>query len=163
MMYFASSTYHMFNLSERKTRLMRRFDHISIYLFIAGSFTPFTLLIMQGAMKWILISVVWGIAVFGILFKLLWLHAPRWVSVAIYLGMGWLGLIILPYTIMELPAAAAWWVAAGGIAYTIGAIIYGLQRPNLIPGFGFHEIWHIFVMAGSFCHYWAVYQFLPSA
>lgn len=162
MMYFTSSIYHMFTLSEKRTRLMRRLDHISIYLFIAGSFTPFTLLVLDGALKWILISVVWGIAVFGVLFKLLWLHAPRWASVAIYLGMGWLGLIILPYTIIELPAAAAWWVAGGGIAYTVGAVIYGMEKPNPLPGFGFHEIWHIFVMTGSFCHFWAVYRFLPS-
>lgn len=163
MMYFASSIYHFFTLSENKTKLLRKFDHIAIYLFIAGSFTPFTVLLMEGTFKWVMISVVWGIALGGIILKLVWLHAPRWLSVVFYLGMGWLGLVIIPYTFVQIQAAA-WWVIAGGLSYTIGAVIYGLQKPNFVPGwFGFHEIWHIFVMGGSFCHFWAVYNFLPSA
>lgn len=162
LMYSASTVYHMFSLSERGTNILRKIDHIMIYLFIAGSFTPFTLLLMDGALKWTVISVIWGIAFLGIMFKLLWLHAPRWVSLAFYLGMGWLGLIVLPYTIMELPAPAAWWVVAGGLSYTIGAVVYGIQKPNPSPDwFGFHEIWHLFVMGGSFCHFWAIFNYLP--
>jgi len=163
MMYFASSIYHFFTLSNEKTRLLRKFDHIAIYLFIAGSFTPFTLLLMDGTFKWVMISVVWGIALGGIILKLVWLQAPRWLSVVFYLGMGWLGLVIIPNTFVQIQAAA-WWVVAGGLSYTVGAVIYGMQKPNIIPGwFGFHELWHIFVMGGSFCHFWAVYNFLPSA
>jgi hemolysin III len=164
LMYSASTVYHMFNLSESGTKLLRKVDHIMIYLFIAGSFTPFTLLLMEGPFKWTMISIIWGIAIIGVVFKLLWLHAPKWVSLTFYLGMGWLGLIILPYAIMELPSTAAWWVIAGGLSYTFGAVIYGLQKPNPIPEwFGFHEIWHLFVMGGSFCHFWAIYRFLPTA
>lgn len=163
MMYCASTVYHLFKLSERGTNLLRKADHIMIYLFIAGSFTPFVLLLMNGALKWTTISVIWGIALLGVIFKLVWLNAPRWVSVTFYLGMGWLGLVVLPYTIAELPGPAAWWVIGGGLFYTVGAVVYGLQKPNPFPNwFGFHEIWHIFVMGGSFCHFWSVYHFLPA-
>jgi len=160
LMYSASTIYHMFNLSEKGTIILRKIDHSMIFLFIAGSFTPFTLLLMEGNLKWIMISVVWGIALVGIILKLLWMHAPRWVSLTIYLGMGWLGLIIIPYTFMELPAAA-WWIVVGGLSYTLGAVVYGIQKPNPVPEwFGFHEIWHLFVMGGSFCHFWSVYKYL---
>ena len=160
LMYSASTIYHLFHLSEKGTIILRKIDHSMIFLFIAGSFTPFTLLLMEGRFKWLMISVVWGIALVGIILKLLWMHAPRWVSLSFYLGMGWLGLIIIPYTFMELPAAA-WWIVAGGLSYTLGAVVYGLQKPNPVPEwFGFHEIWHLFVMAGSFCHFWSVYRYL---
>ncbi len=161
LMYFASSLYHLLDLNEKGTAILRKFDHIMIYLFIAGTFTPFAYLMMEGNLMLILI---WCVAGFGVLFKLFWLNAPRWVSVALYLGMGWLGVLIVPSLVQALSVTALWWVVTGGVAYTLGAVVYGMQKPNPVPNwFGFHEIWHIFVMAGSFCHFWAIYRFLPTA
>ncbi len=162
LMYTASTVYHMFTVSESITKILRTFDHVMIYFFIAGTFTPFTLLLIDGQAKWLFFSLIWGIAVVGTLFKLFWLHAPVWLSLALYLGMGWLGLLVLPYAFGSLSASAVSWIVAGGICYTLGAVVYGLRRPNPVPGwFGFHEIWHLFVMAGSFCHFWVIYFYLP--
>jgi hemolysin III len=161
LMYTASTVYHMFSVSDSATRLLRKFDHIMIYYFIAGTFTPFILLLAEGDTRWLLFSLIWGIALLGTFFKLFWLNAPAWLSIGLYLGMGWLGLLVLPYAFSALPASAGSWIIAGGLCYTLGAVIYGLRRPNPVPDwFGFHEIWHLFVMGGSFCHFWVVYRYL---
>ncbi len=162
LMYTASTAYHMFSVSEGATRILRTFDHVMIYFFIAGTFTPFMLLLIEGTTKWLFFALIWGIAVIGTFFKLFWLHAPKWLSLALYLGMGWLGLLVLPHAFGNLPSSAVSWIVAGGICYTLGAVVYGLRRPNPVPKwFGFHEIWHLFVMAGSFCHFWVIYIYLP--
>ncbi len=163
LMYTASTLYHMISISDAITLALRKFDHIMIYLFIAGTFTPFTLLIIDDpVIQWTFFGLIWGIAITGTFFKLFWLHAPNWLSLTMYLGMGWLGLLVLPYTFSSLSAAAGGWIIAGGLFYTIGAVVYGSKRPNPWPGtFGFHEIWHLFVMAGSFSHFWVIYRYLP--
>lgn len=162
LMYLASTLYHMFDGSEQLTKALRKFDHVMIYFFIAGTFTPFTLLLIDGSLSWIFLGTIWGIAFAGMFFKLFWLHAPAWLSIALYLGMGWLGLLVLPYAFTSLSAAAGNWIIAGGLSYTIGAVVYGLKRPDPYPGvFGFHEIWHLFVMGGTFSHFWVVYYYLP--
>lgn len=162
LMYLASALYHMFGISARTVRLLRTFDHVMIYYFIAGTFTPFTLLLIEDTTRWVLFSVIWGIALLGTFFKIFWLSAPAWFSIALYLGMGWLGVLILPYAFQSLPYDAAFWIVAGGIFYTIGAVIYGIKKPNPLPPWvGFHEIWHVFVMAGSFSHFWVIYRYLP--
>ncbi|AXI99611.1 hemolysin III [Cyclonatronum proteinivorum] len=162
LMYLASTLYHMFDASEQITKALRKFDHVMIYFFIAGTFTPFTMLLIEGSLRWIFLGVIWGIAFAGMVFKLFWLHAPAWLSIALYLGMGWLGLLVLPYAFTNLSAAAGNWIIAGGLSYTIGAVVYGLKRPDPWPGtFGFHEIWHLFVMGGTFAHFWVVYRYLP--
>ncbi|MCH8567182.1 MAG: hemolysin III family protein [Balneolales bacterium] len=162
LMYMSSAVYHMIKGSDELARILRKVDHIMIFLFIAGTFTPFTLLVVEAPAKWTFFGLIWGIAIAGVFFKVFWLHAPAWLSIALYLGMGWLGLLILPYAFASMPATAANWIIAGGVSYTIGAVIYGLKKPNPIPDwFGFHEIWHLFVMGGTFCHFWAIYNYLP--
>jgi len=161
LMYTASTVYHMISGPDSVNLLLRKFDHIMIYFFIAGTFTPFTLLLIEGSASWIFFTLIWSIALLGTLFKLFWLHAPGWLSLALYLGMGWLGLLILPYAFGSLSAAAGVWIITGGLSYTLGAVIYALRQPNPVPGwFGFHEIWHLFVMAGSFSHFWVIYRYL---
>jgi hemolysin III len=104
---------------------------------------------------------IWGLGVCGILLKLFWTEAPRWLSVALYLGMGWVGVIAAPALFLAVPTGGIAWVLGGGLLYTAGALIYGLKRPNLVPGvFGFHELWHLFVVAGSACHFWAVLHYV---
>src|SRR5215211_3998276 len=145
-LYAASALYHLLPLSPLGVARLRRVDHISIFLLIAGTYTPFCLLALDGGWRMGLLSLIWGLALCGIVLKLLWMDTPRWLSVALYRAV---------------PAGGMAWVLAGALVYSAGALIYGLKRPNPIPGMlGFHELWHLFVMAGSACHFWAVLGYI---
>ena len=160
-LYTASTLYHLLPLSAANIARLRRVDHMSIFVLIAGTYTPFCLLALDGAWRVGLLGLIWSLALCGILFKLLWMDAPRWVSVALYLGMGWVAVIAIPALFRAVPLGGMVWVLTGGLVYSAGALIYGLKRPNLVPGvFGFHELWHLFVMAGSACHFWAVLRYI---
>src|SRR5215210_9441659 len=156
-LYAASALYHLLPLSPAGVARLRRLDHMTIFVLIAGTYTPFCLLALDGGWRWGLLGLVWGLALCGVLLKALWMGAPRWLSVALYLGMGWVALIAAPALIRAVPPEGMTWVLAGGLVYSAGALVYGLKRPNPISGvFGFHEVWHLFVIAGSACHFWAV-------
>ena len=160
-LYSASALYHLLPLSPRGVARLRRVDHMSIFLLIAGTYTPFCLLALDGGWRVGLLGLVWGLALCGIVLKLLWMDAPRWLSVALYLGMGWVALVAAPALFRAVPAGGMAWVLGGALVYSVGALIYGLKRPNPKPGvFGFHELWHLFVMAGSACHFWAVLGYI---
>ncbi len=160
-LYSASALYHLLPLSPLGVARLRRVDHMSIFLLIAGTYTPFCLLALDGGWQVALLCLIWGLALGGILLKLLWMEAPRWLSVALYLGMGWVALVAAPALFRAVPAGGMAWVLAGALVYSAGALIYGLKRPNPVPGvFGFHELWHLFVMAGSACHFWAVLGYI---
>lgn len=161
LLYSASSLYHLLPLSARGTLVLRRLDHMMIYVLIAGSYTPFCLIALRGVWGWSLFGGVWGLAAAGIVLKAVWMHAPRWLSTTFYLGMGWLVVVAVVPLVRSVPAGGLVWLAAGGLFYTVGAVFYATKWPRLAPGvFGFHEVWHLFVMAGSFSHFWAVYRFL---
>lgn len=161
LLYSASSLYHLLPLSARGNQMLRRVDHMMIYVLIAGTYTPFCLIPLRGAWGWTLLGIVWGLAIAGIILKAVWLHAPRWLSTGFYLGMGWLVVIAIFPLVRTLPPGALTWMAAGGLFYTVGAVIYALKWPTIIPRLlGFHEIWHLFVMGGSFSHYWAVVRYV---
>lgn len=163
LLYLFSALYHLCNVGERATRVLRKFDHIMIFILIAGTYTPICLGPLRGGWGWSIFGVVWGLAILGTIITAIWIKAPRWLTTGIYLAMGW-AVIIATYplimTFIEADMfASLGWLLAGGLFYTIGAIIYGTKKPNLnIPGFGFHEIFHIFVMLGSFCHFWFIFQ-----
>jgi hemolysin III len=160
-LYTASALYHLLPLSPVGVARLRRVDHMSIFVFIAGTYTPFCLLALDGGWRAGLLVLVWGLALCGVLLKLLWMDAPRWLSVALYLGMGWVAVVAAPALLRSLPTAGIAWVLTGGLVYSAGALVYGFKRPNLIPGsFGFHELWHLFVVAGSACHFWAVLRYV---
>jgi hemolysin III len=160
-LYFASALYHLLSLSPSGVARLRRVDHMMIFVLIAGTYTPFCLLALDGGWRVGLLSGIWGLALCGILLKLLWMDAPRWLSVALYLGMGWLAVIAAPALFEAVPPGGMAWVLGGGLLYSVGAIVYGLRRPNPIAGvFGFHEVWHLFVLVGSACHFWAVLRYL---
>jgi hemolysin III len=160
-LYTASALYHLLPLSPTGVANLRRVDHMSIFVLIAGTYTPFCLLALDGAWRVGLLGLIWGLALCGILLKLLWMDAPRWLSVALYLGMGWVAVVAAPALFRAVPIGGMAWVLAGALVYSAGALIYGLRRPNLVPGvFGFHELWHLFVIAGSACHFWAVLGFI---
>jgi hemolysin III len=160
-LYTASALYHLLPLSPAGVARLRRMDHMSIFLLIAGTCTPFCLLALDGGWRVGLLAIVWALALCGILLKLFWMDTSRWFSVALYLGMGWVALVAAPALFRAVPAGGMAWVLAGALVYSVGALIYGLKRPNPIPGvLGFHELWHLFVIAGSACHFWAVLGYI---
>lgn len=162
LLYTASSLYHALPVKEKTLELLRKLDHSMIYILIAGTYTPICLLVLEGGWKWGLFATIWTLAAIGIVKKFLWMNAPRWLSTFFYLAMGWLAVLLFPTLMDKLPPGFLIWIAAGGIAYSTGALVYGFKRPNPIPyWFGHHEIWHLFVLAGTFSHFWAIYQYLP--
>ena len=165
LLYLFSTLYHLLNLGEKGTNVFRKFDHMMIYVLIAATYTPICLGPLRGPWGWSIFGVVWGLAVLGIILTAVWIKAPRWLTTSIYVGMGWL-VVIMAYpllkTFQELNALPSLlWLLAGGIFYTIGGIIYGLKKaPFTTKHFGFHEIFHIFVMLGSFCQFWFIFHYL---
>jgi hemolysin III len=154
LLYSASSLYHLLPLSDRPLRAFRTLDHIAIYFLIAGTYTPIALVTLHSALGWALLAAVWLIAVAGIPFKLFFLDAPVWISTATYLAMGYLALVAVVPLARAVSITGLLWLIAGGLAYTIGAVIYSRQRPDPFPGrFGHHEIWHLLVLTGSACHF----------
>ncbi|MFO7752766.1 MAG: hemolysin III family protein [Desulfobacteraceae bacterium] len=161
LMYTSSSLYHGLKVSPSLLTIFRRIDHVMIYLLIAGSYTPFCLVPMRGAWGWSLFGVIWGLAAAGSVIKISGVNVPRWVSTLLYLLMGWLCITAVYPLATHLQPGGLAWLVSGGLFYSVGAVIYSVKKPNLVPGiFGFHEIWHLFVMAGSFCHFWAVFKYV---
>ena len=154
LLYGASALYHLLPLSERPLRVFRTLDHIAIYFLIAGTYTPIALLTLNSPLGWTLLALVWLIAMAGIPFKLFFLDAPVWLSTGTYLVMGYLALVALVPLARAVSIGGLLWLLAGGMAYTIGAVIYSRRRPDPFPGrFGHHEIWHLLVLLGSACHF----------
>lgn len=161
LLYTASTLYHWLPLSHKGIRRLKRIDHIMIFVLIAASYTPICLIGMRESWGWPLFITAWSIAFLGIFIKIFWLNAPRWFSTALYLAMGWLVVVAFYPFYLSVPGGAVLWVAIGGLFYTIGGIIYGIKKPDPIPSiFGFHEIFHIFVMLGSGAHFVAMYAYL---
>ncbi len=156
LLYGASATYHSVNASGRILKIFRKIDHMMISVLIAGTYTPVCLVTLKGAQGYTLLAVVWGIALTGILIKAFWITCPKWFSSLLYIGMGWACLSVIGRLWTLLPHAAFFWLLTGGILYTVGGVIYALKLPLFNAKhkyFGSHEIFHLFVMAGSFCHF----------
>jgi hemolysin III len=161
LLYTASTLYHWLPLDERGIRILRRVDHAMIFVYIAATYTPICLITLRGPWGWSILAVVWTIALAGILLKAFWITAPRWLSTAIYLGMGWIALVGIYPLVRSLPLAGLAWLVSGGLVYSLGAVIYALKRPDPFPGYlGFHEIFHFFVIGGSACHFILMYRFV---
>ena len=163
LLYAASTTYHTFDLSEKINTLLKKIDHMMIFILIAGSYTPICLLVLKGRTGITLLSLVWGIAIAGILIKAFWVFCPKWVSSILYIGMGWTCVLAFTQILNSMSAAAFGWLLAGGIIYTIGGVIYALKLPifnSRHKNFGSHEIFHLFVMGGSACHFVVMYAYL---
>jgi hemolysin III len=154
LLYAASTLYHGLPLPRHRLRKLRALDHIAIYFLIAGTYTPVALVTLRGVSGWLLLGAAWAIALAGIPFKLWWLDAPVWLSTATYLGMGYMALLAAAPLARAVSIGGLAWLVAGGLAYTVGAVIFTRQRPDPFPGrFGHHEIWHLLVLAGSGCHF----------
>jgi hemolysin III len=160
-LYSASALYHLLPVSPAATARLRRLDHMMIFILIAGTYTPVCVLALEGGWRAGLLGLIWTLALCGVALKLLWMEAPRWLSVGVYLAMGWLAVIAASAIFRAIPYGGIAWILGGGLVYSAGALIYALKRPNLVPGvFGFHELWHLFVLAGSACHFWAMLRYI---
>lgn len=153
LLYLASASYHSFRVGERGLLWLRKLDHSAIFLLIAGSYTPIAYFGLPEHWRVPVLTGVWSVALLGMALKLLTMRLPRWVSTLLYVGLGWMAAGFLPQLWHHLPHAAIVWLCVGGVAYSLGAVVYGTKRWNPRPGvFGFHEIWHLFVLAGSAAH-----------
>jgi hemolysin III len=153
-LYSASTLYHALRVAPRVQYWLQRLDHSAIFLLIAGSYTPVCLVILRGAMGWALLGAVWALGLLGILISLLWRTAPDWLRVVLYVLMGWLVVAVSGPLRQNLPPAAINWLVAGGLVYSVGTLIFALDKPHLCPQkFSAHDLWHLFVMAGSACHF----------
>lgn len=161
LLYGASASYHSFNISEKANMILKKIDHLSIFLLIAGTYTPVCMIALAPPQGYWLLAAVWGIALLGIIFKLFYVTCPKWVSSVMYTAMGWVCLFCFPQLLHSLSTGAFLWLLAGGIFYSIGAVFYAVKPKWLDhPGFGNHEVFHCFVLAGSVCHFIVVCGFL---
>ncbi len=159
LLYSASATYHYLSLDEQKTKIMRKLDHSMIFVLIAGTYTPISLNYF-GKPNGIYFAIfMWCFALFGICLKLSPLNISRFISTALYIFMGWMILFDIP-GFLSMPKGAIWLIFLGGIAYSVGAVMYGLKKPNLSKSLGFHELFHLFVILGSALHFFAIYCFI---
>ncbi|MGL5436545.1 MAG: PAQR family membrane homeostasis protein TrhA [Lachnospiraceae bacterium] len=163
LLYAASTIYHTLDISPKVNQILRKVDHMMIFILIAGTYTPVCMLVLGDQTGWSLLALVWGIAIVGIIINGLWITCPKWFSSLIYIAMGWVCVLAFGKIVDALPASAFGWLLAGGIIYTAGGIIYALKLPifnGRFKNFGSHEIFHLFVMGGSFCHYIMMYAFI---
>lgn len=163
LLYGASTLYHSVNLTGRSLRIFRKLDHMMIFVLIAGSYTPVCLIVLGGQLGYTLLAIVWSIALVGMIIKAFWITCPKWFSSVIYIVMGWVCVLVFGQLFNTLPAAAFGWLLAGGIIYTVGGIIYALKLPifnSKHKEFGSHEVFHLFVMGGSICHFIFMYLYV---
>lgn len=163
LLYGASTVYHTLNISENINRILRKVDHMMIFILIAGSYTPVCVIPLRDSVGYPLLALVWGTAVTGMLIKAFWITCPKWFSSLIYIAMGWVCVLVFGRLLDTLPTAAFLWLLAGGLIYTAGGVIYALKLPIFNARhkyFGSHEIFHLFVMGGSICHFIFMYVYV---
>ncbi len=156
LLYGASTLYHSVNLTGSRLRIFKKIDHMMIFVLIAGSYTPVCLIILGGHIGYTMLAVVWSIAAAGMLIKAFWVTCPKWFSSLIYIAMGWVCVFVFGHLWNTLPTSGFLWLLAGGIIYTIGGVIYALKLPifnSCHKSFGSHEVFHLFCIAGSACHF----------
>jgi len=157
LLYTLSTLYHSIK-QERAKQVFKILDHSSIFLLIAGTYTPFTLLVLRGAWGWSIFGVVWGLAVTGIIIESIFINKLKFLTLILYLSMGWVVIVALKPLIRSMPKVALYWLIAGGLSYTFGVIFYVMKKIKYT-----HGIWHLFVLGGTVCHFFAVYYYvIPS-
>jgi len=157
-MFLASGMYHAQKQEENAVNIWRKLDHVAIFIMIAGTYTPMSYAYLEGAWFWSIICVQWACVLAGLFFKVFYLRAPRIISPSLYLLMGWMAVIPMNILWHNMSSLSFWLLIGGGVAYSIGAVMYALKKPNPVPGvFGFHEIFHMFILLGAVLHYFMVY------
>jgi hemolysin III len=160
-LYVSSASYHLVPWPGRWHGIAKRLDHAMIFALIAGTYTPFCLIVLDNAWGITMLALVWTFAGAGMLLKIVWPYAPRWLSVGLYLGLGWIGIVPITEVVSRMDIAPLTLLLVGGALYTIGAVVYGLRRPDPFPRvFGFHEVFHVFVIAGSAVHFSVIAAFV---
>lgn len=160
-LYTASTVYHWVPTSDKVSAILRRVDHSMIYILIAGTYTPVCLIALKGTLGWTLFGIVWGLAALGIIMKLVWFNAPRWLYTAFYLILGWMAIFFIVPLYKSLPLQGFVWLIVGGLSYSLGSVIYATKSKKIqISVFGFHEIFHLFVLGGSLAHYLMIEKFI---
>ena len=158
LLYTASAVYHMLDISDRVNLILRKVDHMMIFVLIAGTYTPICITALRGGIGWTLLAVIWTAGILGMVLKGVRMNAPRWLSTSIYAVMGWMIVLAIFPLAKTIPLQGTLLLITGGLFYTIGAVVYGLKWPKInFKYFGFHEIFHIFVLAGSLCHFFMMY------
>lgn len=164
LMFAASAVYHLLRTRPRVDRALRKLDHAAIYLLIAGTYTPICLHYFRGFWQWGMLTIIWTMAVVGVSVKVFVIKAPRRVTAGLYVLMGWFSIIAVKEIVSTMPAAAIVWLVLGGVFFTVGAGVYVAKKPNVYPGvFGFHELWHVFVILGCACHFIVIAAFVAAA
>ena len=166
LLYAASTLYHSVDSTAKVNRRLKKLDHMMIFVLIAGSYTPVCLIVLGGKLGYTLLALVWGIAAVGMIVKACWITCPKWFSSVIYIAMGWVCVLVFGPLLKTLSTPAFLWLLAGGIIYTVGGVIYALKLPIFNAKhkfFGSHEVFHLFVMGGSFCHYMMMYGYVAAA
>jgi hemolysin III len=162
-MFSASSIYHSVNTSPPALLRLRKFDHSAIYLLIAGTYTPICLFFFTGFWRLPFLGIIWLFGLVGVIVKLFVIKAPRWVTAGIYLVMGWLSIFAVSEMIHTMTVGALIWLLAGGLCFTVGAVIYITKKLDFVPNvFGFHEVWHIFVSLGCLCHFVLIAHYIAA-
>ena len=163
MMFASSAVYHMVDLGPDVSAWLRKIDHSAIYVLIAGTYTPICVHFFSGFWSSGLLVIIWIMALAGVIVKLFVIKEPRWMRAGVYLVMGWLGILGIPEILRTMPVGAIAWLVLGGVLFTIGAVIYVVKQPDPWPGvFGFHEIWHIFVIFACLAHYILIAAFVAA-
>ncbi len=163
LLYGASATYHAVNLAGRALRFFRKIDHMMIYVLIAGSYTPICLVLLEGDLGLKLLMLIWSIAIAGMLLNMLWISCPKWLSSILYIAMGWVCVFVFRPLLETLPPMGFFWLLLGGVIYTVGGVIYALKLRVFNEkhmAFGSHELFHLFVMGGSICHFIFMYLYV---
>ena len=163
LLYAASTSYHTFNLSEKGNKRLKKWDHIMIFILIAGTYTPICLILLADSIGYLMLTIIWTIAVIGIFLKAFWVYCPKWVSSVLYIAMGWVCLFAITQIYRAMPSGAFSLLVVGGVLYTIGGVLYALKLKalnNKFKHFGSHEIFHLFVIGGSVCHFILMYAFV---
>jgi hemolysin III len=156
-MFGASALYHRIDWPPRPRRWLRRLDHSMIFVLVAGTYTPFAVLVLAPALGWTILAVVWGGAIVGVVVNLVWIDAPRWLHALLYLALGWASIVTLPQVLERAGLAAVALLASGGLLYSLGAVVYASRRPDPSPRvFGYHEVFHVLVIAAAAAHFTAV-------
>ena len=163
LLYAASTSYHTFNLSEKGNKRLKKWDHMMIFILIAGTYTPICLVLLADSVGYLMLVIIWTIAVIGIFLKAFWVYCPKWVSSVLYIAMGWVCIFAITQIFRAMPPKAFSLLVVGGVLYTIGGVLYALKLKalnNKFKHFGSHEIFHLFVIAGSVCHFILMYVFV---
>lgn len=161
LLYTASTVYHLAMASEGVIRFLRKLDHSMIFVLIAGTYTPICLISLHGTLRWAMFIGIWACAIMGIIFKMVWFNAPRWISTLSYVLIGWISVFLIPALSKTMSTGGIVLLFLGGVSYTLGAVIYATKWPRIKSNiFGFHEIFHLFVLLGSFFHYFMVFKYI---